>query len=293
MEEEANSYWPQPLTFGGVAAFARASTGRLLLFQAAIAFLAALTVAFFFESAWVPVITQTIQGLPPSGAIQDGQLSWTRPKPLRTVGSTFLWISIDPGNTLEPSEGADLEVELGRHQLRFRSVFGFLAIPYPNGYTIALNRNEVEPWWGAWHPAVTVGLSAATFVGLLVTWEILAWLYAWPVRLISFYADRDLSWSGAWRLGGAALLSGAMFMVLALDAYAFHQLNLMQLLAAFVLHFMIGWVYVLFAPFALPRCSHTSNPPSANPFKPAKSAQPAQPANPFAKSSQESEDPPA
>jgi hypothetical protein len=285
MQEEANSYWPQPLTFGGVAAFAPASTGRLLLFQAAIALLAALAVAFLFESACVPVITQTIQGLPASGAIVDGQLSWTQARPLRTVGSTFLWISIDPGDTLEPSEGADLEVELGKHQLRVRSVFGYLAVPYPNGYTIALNRNEVEPWWGAWHPAVTTGLGAATLVGLLVIWEILASLYAWPVRLISFYADRDLSWSGAWRLAAAALLSGAMFLVLALVAYACHQLNLMQLLAAAVLHFMIGWVYVLFAPFGLPRCVHTASAQPANPFKPTT---PGQPDDPFAGPSQES-----
>jgi FtsH-binding integral membrane protein len=287
MKAEPNSDWPQPLTFGGVAQFARASTGRLLLFQTVAALFAAGAAAFFFESAWVPVLTQTIRDLPPSGAIQDRQLTWNRPAPLRTANSRFLWISIDPGRALEPSEGADLQVEFRRTNLRCRSLFGYLAIPYPAGYTIAMNRGEVEPWWGAWHPAVTLGLSAATFIGLFVVWAVLALLYTWPVRLISFYADREVSWPGAWRLASAALLPGAVFFALALLAYTWRQLNLVQFLAAGILHLMIGWIYALFAPFCLPRRPDAARGLAANPF--ARSSR-SDRSNPFAGPSDKGQD---
>jgi hypothetical protein len=278
MQTQPNSYWPQPMTFGGVAALARAPRGRLLAFQTAVALLAAGAVGYFFESAWVPVITHTIQSLPASGGIQNGRLTWARPSPLRTANSTFLWISIDPADALEPSEGADFEVELKNNRIRVRSLFGYLTLPYPADYTIGLNRNEVEPWWGAWHPAVTVGLSTALFLGLFVVWGFLGWLYAWPVRLISFYADRDLTWFAAWRLSLAALLPGALLFVLAIVAYSFRELNFIQLLAAAVLHVMVGWVYVLFAPFCLPRAVHAGSVKS----NPIKSAKQKEAGNPFA-----------
>ncbi len=58
---------------------------------------------------------------------------------------------------------------------------------------------------------------------------------------------------GPWRLGAACLLPGALFFLAAIVAYTFHRINLVQLLGATVLHFMIGWVYLLFAPFSLPQ----------------------------------------
>jgi hypothetical protein len=281
VEEQPNSSWPQPLTFGGVAAIARAYRGRLLLFQTGVALLAALTLVLFFERAWVPVLVQTIQGLPTKGAIENAQLTWTRPTPLRISTSTFLWISIDPANALEPSEGADLEIELRQHEIRFRSLLGFRAVPYPDGYTIAVNRNEIEPWWGAWHPAVTAALGTGVFAGLFGIWGLLAALYAWPVRLIAFYADRSLSWLGAWRLSLAALLPGGLFFTLAWAAYSLRQLSLLQLLAAGVLHIMVGWIYILFAPFCLPRATDAAI--NGNVFKsPASSGPQVEPENPFA-----------
>jgi hypothetical protein len=254
MDDEPTSAWPQPLTFGGVAAFAHASFGRLWTIQAIVAVLAALVVTLFFELNWVPPIVHTIQALPASGVVENARLSWPQNStPVHTAESSFLWISVDPTSSLETMEGADLHVTFGGTGIRFGSIFGYVSCPYVDGYTIAANRSELEPWWGAWHPAITIGLGVLAVLGLFLVWTVLAWAYAWPARLIAFYADRRLSWAGAWRLSSAALLPGALFLTVAIVAYGLRHLNLVQLLAAGVLHVMIGWVYLLFSPFCLPR----------------------------------------
>lgn len=278
MQDEVKSPRPQPFTFSGVASFAHAPLHRCFLIQGCVALLAGMTAACFFEMAWVPVIRQTIAALPSSGRIQDGQLRWPAPGPVRT-GTTFLWISIDPNDALDQGEGADLQLDFQRSDLRIRSLLGYVAVPYPQGLLIAMNRTEVEPWWGAWRPAFPVGIAVGTVIGLFVTWTLLALAYAWPVRIISFYADRQLSWAGAWRLSAGCLLPGALFLTLAIAAYTLQQINLVQLLAATALHFMLGWVYVLCAPFCLPRADAKVSQRSGNPFK---SSQGRKRRNPFA-----------
>jgi hypothetical protein len=280
VEEKPKSTLALPLTFGGVASFGRAPLRRLRAFQTITALLAAGFIGWFFEVAWVPVVQQTILALPNTGVIDDGFLRWPEANSVRMTGSTFLWISVDPAGALERGEGADLQLEFRRRDLRFHSLLGFAALPYPRGYLIALNRTELEPWWGAWHPVVTTGIIGGVFLGLFAVWGVLALLYTWPVRLIAFYADRKLSWFGAWRLASAALLPGALFFELALLAYALHRINLVQFLFAGMLHFMMGWVYVLFAPFSLTRpvSGGTAGAAKANPFGNSIST----PANPFA-----------
>ncbi|MHC1766983.1 MAG: hypothetical protein AB9869_22215 [Verrucomicrobiia bacterium] len=267
MEDETKQAWALPFTFGGVAAFAQARGSLLTAWQLGVALVAAVIIAAFFELAWVPVLERTIALLPPTGAIQNGELAWPQRAPVRVKGSTFLGIDVDPANSMETGEGADVQVEVRRTELRIRSLFGHVKVPYLSGYRIALNRAELEPWWGAWHPAVLAGIGGTVVVGLLTVWAVLGFLYAWPVRLIAFYANRRLSWSGAWRIGAACLLPGALFLSLAILAYTLHRINLVQLIAATLLHIMIGWVYVLFAPFALPDASvRKTKPQSPNPF---------------------------
>lgn len=269
----------QPVTFAGVAAFGHASFARLLCFQMIVGAIAGGALVFLFEIAWVPVIARTIAELPPTGAIRNGTLDWPQPTPVQSAGSTFLWISIDPMDALDPGEGADLQVQFKRSGLRFKSLLGYLSFPYPPGVVIALNRTEVEPWWGAWRLPIDIGVVAGTILTLWMIWAALALAYSWPVRLISFYADRQLSWFGAWRLAAACLLPGALFISLGIVAYAWHRINLVQLLGAFVLHLMVGWIYVLCTPFCLPRVPERSGRSKGNPFSSSKKKRSS---NPFA-----------
>jgi hypothetical protein len=234
----------------------------------------------------VPAINRTIIALPSRGFIRNEELTQIPALPVHEAGTGFLAITIDAGNTGAPGDEADLQIRFQRDELRFRSLFGDLAVPYPEGLDIPFNRSDTEPWWGAWHPATTAGVGGAVFLGLLLVWACLAAVYAWPVRFIAFCADRDLSWVGAWRLGCAAVLPGALFLTLAIVAYTFRQLNLVQLLAAFALHFVIGWIYVLGAPFCVPRVAEARAAAvrAANPSKgkSAPRAKAAKSKNPFA-----------
>lgn len=279
MDHLAQSGTAQPLTFRGIAAFGHSSLGRLVLFQGVVAALAAAVLVLFFETAWVPVIRRTIAVLPPAGEIRQGILLWPPGQTVRATGSTFLGINIDPTDTLDAGEGADVQLEFRRTEFRFRSLFGYLPVPYPAGYVIALNRTELEPWWGAWHPVIIAGMTGGFILMLFGAWAALGLVYAWPVRLISFYADRQLSWLGAWKVAAGCLLPGALFLAASGLAYLLHRLNLVQLLGAFLLHLMIGWVYVLCVPFCLPRVQDRGTAPRGNPFAKARK----QRRNPFAR----------
>ena len=54
----------QPITFGGVASFARASFGRLFIVQFIVALLVAGSVICFLVAAWFPVAQKAIARLP-------------------------------------------------------------------------------------------------------------------------------------------------------------------------------------------------------------------------------------
>ena len=74
-DDKAQFAW-QPLTVRGVAAFASATLGRLLLVQFIVALLAAGTVVWFLHRAWFPMIGEAIRQLPPQGEIRSGRLDW-------------------------------------------------------------------------------------------------------------------------------------------------------------------------------------------------------------------------
>ena len=71
----------QPLTARGVAAFARASLGRLLLVQLIVALLAAGTVVWFLQGCWFPTIGEAIRALPAQGELRAGKLDWKGTSP--------------------------------------------------------------------------------------------------------------------------------------------------------------------------------------------------------------------
>jgi hypothetical protein len=265
MESPAPSPPWQPLTFGGVAAFARASPGRLFFVQFLMASLVAVSVVWFLTSAWFPQIQKAIAQLPEQGGIQSGQLRWTNASPAWLAEGTFLSIVIDvEGNTPMGLNG-DVQLQLVRNELRVRSLFGYLAVPYPAGWVVGLNRTEAGPWWGAWRPFILIGAGVIVAVGLWLSWVVLATIYMAPVRLIAFYADREVSLASAWRVACAAMLPGALLMSGAMVLYSLHRLNLIGLLFAWLLHLVLGWIYVGIAATRLPRLS-TAPPRRRNPF---------------------------
>src|SRR2546429_7680107 len=190
MEAPASSPPWQPITFGGVAAFSRASFGRLFLVQFIVALLVAASVLCFLMSAWLPMIQKAIARLPEKGAIRNGQLEWNSPSPSWLTEGTFLSIIVDAAGGSRFGQSADVQLELERNGFKICSLFGCVAVPYPKNWTIALSRAEVEPWWGAWRPFLLIGAVAGVVICLLAGWLGLAAVYSLPLRLIAFCLER-------------------------------------------------------------------------------------------------------
>lgn len=263
----------QPLTPKGVAAFAGATLGRLLLVQLIFALAAGFVVAWFMNRDWFPVISQAVDALPDKGEIRRGQLYWSGPSPLRLADGRFLALVVDLRHEGEGRSPAHLLVEFGEKDFKVFSLFGYVESRYPTEWDYAFNREELKPTWGAWAPAVLAIAVLGVAAGLMVTWACLATIYCLPVWIIGFYANRSLGLGGSWRVAGAALLPGALFMSGAIVVYGLGGYDLVRLLVAVALHMAIGWGYCVAGTLAVPRCPGVPR-LKDNPFKSRSAAAP-------------------
>ncbi|HEV2437472.1 MAG TPA: hypothetical protein VG077_15885 [Verrucomicrobiae bacterium] len=243
----------EPFTPRGVAAFAGARFGRLLLVQFIVALLAAVAVAWFVDNVGFPAVTAAIQKLPPTGEIRSGKLDWLGRSPELLATGRILTLDVDLDHSGQIGPTADVQIEFGRETVRAFSLFGYLEWNYPSGYAIAFNRNTLEPLWGAWAMELLILVGAATAMGCLLSWWLLATLYFLPLWLLGFYANRDLNFRQSWRLAGAALMPGACLMVAAVFLYGIGFLNLVSFSFIFGAHFVIGWIYLFVSLLFVPR----------------------------------------
>jgi hypothetical protein len=262
-DDKAPFAW-QPLTVRGVAAFASATLGRLLLVQFIVALLAAGTVVWFVHQAWFPTVGEAIRGLPLEGEIRSGRLDWHGPSPVCLAEGRFLAVVVDLDHTGAAHSPAQVQVEFGREDFKVFSLFGYVQSAYPRSRAVAFNRTGLGPWWGAWAPPILALVVGLVVAGLMVSWACLATVYCLPVRLIGFFANRECSLAGSWRLAGAALMPGALLMCAAVLTYGCGALDLMRLVVAGAMHLVVGWVYLVVSPFGLPR--HQAATANANPF---------------------------
>jgi hypothetical protein len=248
-----------PLTPRGVAVFARASAARLMLIELGVAVGAAALMVWGMSATWFPSIAQAIDHLPQAGEISSGGLNWTASSPQLLAENRFLAIAVNLDHAVEARSPAHVQVEFGRSDIRVYSLFGYRQLFYPKGYRISFNYPELKPWWGAWSPVLLGLTGAATFLGLLVSWTLLGTLYSVAAWLFGLYLNRALTWKGSWRLSGAALMPGALLMMAAIALYDVGQLDLVRLIAASVLHFLIGWVYLVLGVLAAPKVNDEPN----------------------------------
>ncbi|HLX95466.1 MAG TPA: hypothetical protein VKU37_06970 [Verrucomicrobiae bacterium] len=257
----------EPFTPRGVAAFAGAGFGRLLLVQFVAALLAAAAVVWFVDNSCFPVVGTAIQKLPATGEIRSGRLDWPGRSPELLAGGRLLALDVDLDHSGQIGPAADVQIEFGRGTIRSFSLFGYWEWPYPRGYVIAFNRNTLEPLWGAWVTALLVIAGVAATLGVLLNWWLLATLYFLPVWLLGFFTNRDLNFRRSWRLAGAALVPGALLMTAAIVLYGIGFLNLVSFGFIFGAHFLIGWIYLFVSLLFIPPTPIVVNP--GNPFRPS------------------------
>jgi hypothetical protein len=259
----------QPFTFRGVAAFARASFTRLFVVQFIIALLAASTVVWFLNTRWFPTAYQAIQQMPETGEIRNGKLTWTNDVPQLLAEGHYLAFISDLDHKGEIRAPAQVQIEFGRTSLRIISLLGYVDWPYPSEakWIFICNRNDLQPWWGAWRPPMLWITFGSVVFGLIIVWGTLASIYFIPVWLIGFFANRRLTVFGSWRLAGAALMPGAVMVILSLILYGFGVFDLVQMLAIQGGHVIVGWVYCVGAALREPELPEAAA-LKENPFPP-------------------------
>lgn len=261
----ASTFAWEPFTPRGVAAFAGAGFGRLLLVQFIVALLAAAVVAWFVDTDCFPAIETAIQKLPAKGEILAGRLDWFDGSPKLLADGRFLALDVDLDHSGQLRSTADAQIEFGRTTVRVFSLLGYLDWNYPRDYTIAFNRTELAPLWGAWKAELLMAVGAAAIICLLLSWWLLATLYFLPAWLFGFYTNRDLNFRQSWRLSGAALMPGALMMTAAMAFYGLGFLSLVSFGFIYGMHLIMGWIYLFLSLLFVPRAP--TAPKRGNPFQ--------------------------
>ena len=278
-EDSLPTAW-QPLTRRGVAAFSNASIGRLILIQLVVALVVAAAVLWFLATVWFPIIRESIGRLPDAGAIQNQQLTSPHTSTAPLSENRFLTFLVDVSGMGTPSVTTDFRMEFRQRNVALCSLFGCLVREYPPGYIIQFNRPELESWWGAWQLTIYTFTGVAVVVWLFASWFVLATLYCPIVHIYSFFKDRRVTLVGSWKVAAAALLPAAMMVAGAIVLYGLGLISLLQFLILWVLHLVVGWVYLFASSLQLPSASDTANVPR-NPFETELEDQKGKPANPF------------
>lgn len=242
----------QPLTFAGVAAFARAPFARLALVALVFAALVAAVTVRLLYVGWCPVLQRAIARLPGSGEINDGQLRWPLATPATLADNNFLAIQVDPTGQARFSQGADVQLEFGPRSVELGSLLGYVSVPYPRGWIIGLNRTELEPLWGAWRPYLLTAAGAAAALGLVALWLLLGFVLALPTWAYVSFLGRVATFTACWRLATAALLPGAVPVAIALFVYGHQRLTVPELLLAAASYPVAALVYLMTVPRRLP-----------------------------------------
>ena len=258
-----NTFAWEPLTPRGVAAFARARLGRLLVVQFIVAVLAAIAVDCFLDMECFPTINAAIRQLPEQGDIRASRLNWHGESPVLLAEGGFLAFDVDLEHAGQIHSSAQVQIEFGGETVRVFSLLGYREWNYPPGWIVAFNRTDLEPLWDAWKPDILGIATGVVIVGLMLSWAFLATVYFFPVWLICFFADRDLNFRQSWRLAGAALIPGALLLTAAIAFYAVGALDLIQMSSAVGAHLVLGWIYLFISPLFLQRVSPSEK---RNPF---------------------------
>src|SRR5208282_5951617 len=110
--------------------------------------------------------------------------------PQLLAGGRFLAFIVDPSHSGQIQSPADVQIEFGRETVRVVSLFGYAEWNYPSDWTIAFNRTELEPLWGAWEPEWLGITVLAVVAGLMLSWAVLATVYFLPAWLVGFLTNR-------------------------------------------------------------------------------------------------------
>jgi hypothetical protein len=224
-------------------------------------------IVWFLWTGWFPVIQEGIRHLPTEGVIENHTLKAPIDPAEPLASSRLLGITADPEDQGSTGITTDLLVGFNRNKVRFCSLLGCSDLPYARiskSTYMPFSRTELEPQWDAWEPILLTIAAVSSFFALLASWFVMASLYFGLVWLFGHTKKKTLSAGGSWRLAGAALMPGAILLCAAIVCYRLGVIDLVSLFSLFLIHFVVGWIYMVMGTLALPKKEPKT--PSTNPF---------------------------
>ena len=190
---------PIPLTFPGVVTFAHRSPAWLLSLWLVTALGSAAMLIWFVEVRWVPIVEDTVQALPEGLILTEGSLqSFSQTESVRQ-SNRFLSLVVTSSSSTPESSTADVQVILTPHEARLHSLLGYLQLPYDHRLALKLSPSHLVPWWNSRKPLVRAAAFLFLVGSLLLSWILLATLYAPPLLLLIYMSDRRVEFATIWR----------------------------------------------------------------------------------------------
>lgn len=256
----------QPLTFGGVAAFAAGTLSRVLVLQVIASGLVGGAIVWFLTLTCFPVVDAAVARLPEQAGVRQGRLDWPGPSPIVLGENPVIALAVNASEARSPGTTADLEILFTPEGVRLSSLLGHWTFPYLTGWRLDVSRKAAESWWAAWRRAVVVGMWLIGSAGLMVVTSGVALVTSVPVRFSGRILRRSLTGRGAWQLAVAASYPAQLVGIAALILYGFGRLSLPGLTLAGVFQGVVLVLYMASAPWYLPRLGKQERVRS-NPFR--------------------------
>jgi hypothetical protein len=242
-----------PFTPGGMARAAGAPRWQLWIALGLTAALSVTSVLFFLDRCWQPVIVAAIDQLGDGGRIDQGILQPGGASTDVTLASNrHLAIALNWTEAGPRDQVSDVRLILQIDRVLVCSLLGCTAVRYEVLGDRPVGRTETGAWWRAWQLFLFTAVALGHALYLLIAWWLLTVVYAWALRLLAFYLDRELDFTGATRVAQAAMIPGALWLTAAVFLHATGWLDLPGLLVVFVMHVPVGWLYAGLACRSLP-----------------------------------------
>lgn len=243
----------------------------LWILGVATALIAGVAFAWALQRTWLPVVRVAVSNWPGLVRCQQGRFEFPTDQPRLLAEGHDLALILDPRHDGTIRTPAWVQVQWGISTLRLRGPLGEWEARFPRGWTFERDPASARATWEAWEGVLLVGLALTAAVSLLLAWPVLATVY-WPgLSLVARLLGKQAQGRVLWRIGLLAQLPGAWFMIASLFGFGSGWLNLLRLLVAFGLHWILTWGVLAGLVLCLPRRARTVASP-ANPFAAALNA---------------------
>ena len=245
----------QPFTVGGVARFGYSRRSFLLLIEILVALFCTGCIVWFFCGNYMPVIRSATEALPEStSTITDGRLCWQKGQPDGVLAQSPALAIIVQAYPDSPRLGTESDVTLSlcQNEARIFSYGRYAPIPYSKK-ELRLSGSYAIAWWQAWTGPFLFWVAFIPCCALLLTWQVLSFIYMPFIKGWTWIIRRQISWGEAYSVAGASLMLGAFLLGLAILGYSQGCYPLLVLGIAFVLHFVPAWFFIIVCPFFFPR----------------------------------------